>query len=96
MGSALVCPNRTDIGCFLIFAKNHEERGRRVDEEMEQDEEMEEDSTSIVETVTGQGSFIAGTGNGKVREVRSSSKKKHATVKVTEDSLNRRIQAYDR
>ena len=66
MGSASVCPNRTDIGCFFIFAKSHEERGRRVDEEVKQDEEMEEDSTSNMEMVTGQESFIAGTGNGNL------------------------------
>ena len=29
MGSASVCPNRTDIGCFFIFAKSHEERHKK-------------------------------------------------------------------
>ena len=63
------------------------------DEEMEEDEEREEDSTSNV--VTGQGPFIVDTGNGTVREVRTSSKKKIGDVKVTEDLLSRRIKAYD-
>ena len=39
------------------------------DSEMEEHQEMEKDSTSNVQMVAGQGSFITGTGDGTVREV---------------------------
>ena len=44
---------------------------------MEDDDEMEEDSTSNVEMVLGQGTFIVGPGHVTVTEVRVVSNQKH-------------------
>ena len=44
--------------------------------------------------VTGQGTFIGGTGDGTVRETGDYGKRKRADVNVSEDLFNRQIQDY--
>ena len=55
------------------------------DEEMEDNEEMEEDSTSNVTMVTVVGTFMAGTADATVTQVRHSTKRYHTTENMSED-----------
>ena len=63
-------------------------------EEMEDREEMEVESTSNVPMLAAGGTFIAGTADTTVTEVRHSTKRHRACENVSEDLLNRRIQDY--
>ena len=64
------------------------------DKEMEDNEGMQEDSTINVQMLEGRGTFIAGTADGTVTDVRHRAKRQRAAVKVSEDVLNRQIQDY--
>ena len=64
------------------------------EEEIEDDAEMEDDSTSKVSMLPAGGTFIAGTTDGTVSEVRYSSKRYHTAENMSEDLLNRHIQDY--
>ena len=61
---------------------------------MEDREEMEVESTSNVPMLAAGGTFIAGTADTTVTEVRHSTKRHRACENVSEDLLNRRIQDY--
>jgi len=63
-------------------------------EEMEDRAEMEAESTSNVPILAAGGTFIAGTADTTVTEVRHSEKRHRACENVSEDLLNRRIQDY--
>ena len=62
------------------------------DEEMEDQVKMEETSTSNVVMLPGHGTFMSGTADDTVTQVRDSVKCHRATVNVSEDLLNRLIQ----
>ena len=64
------------------------------EEEMEDDGVMEDDSNSNVPMLAAGGTFIAGTTDGTVSEVRYSSKRYHTAENMSEDLLNRHIQDY--
>jgi hypothetical protein len=57
-------------------------------EEMEDREEMEAESTSNVPMLVAGGTFIAGTADTTVTEVRHSTKRHRACENVSEDLLN--------
>jgi len=57
-------------------------------EEMEDREEMEAESTSNVPMLAADGTFIAGTADTTVTEVRHSTKRHRACENVSEDLLN--------
>jgi hypothetical protein len=61
---------------------------------MEEEMEMEEDSSSTVAMPAARGTFIPGTADGTVTEVRNSQKRQCTDVNVSEDLLNRKIQDY--
>jgi hypothetical protein len=61
---------------------------------MEEEMEMEEDSSSTVSMPVVRCTFIAGTVDGTVTEVRNSQKHQRTAVNVSEDLLNRQIQDY--
>jgi len=64
------------------------------EEEMEDDGEMEDDSSSNVSMLVSDGTFIVGTTDGTVTEVRQSRKRLRAAENMSEDLLNRHIQDY--
>jgi hypothetical protein len=61
---------------------------------MENHVEMEEDSTGTVPMLPAHGTFIGGTVDGTVTEVRHSTKRYRATENMSEDLLSRHIQDY--
>ena len=63
-------------------------------EEMEDREEMEAESTSNVPMLAAGGTFIAGTADTTVTEVRYSTNRHRACENVSDDLLNRHIQDY--
>ncbi len=64
------------------------------EEEMEEVMEIEEGSNRTVSIPAARGTFIAGTADGTVTEVRNSQKRQRTAVNVSEDLLNRQIQDY--
>ncbi len=55
---------------------------------------MEEDSTSKVPMLPARGTFIVGTTNGTVTQVRHCEKSQRTVMNVSVDFLNRQIQDY--
>ena len=64
------------------------------EEEMEEEMEIEEGSSRTVAMPATRGTFIEGTTDGTVTEVRNSTKRQRTTENVSEDLLNRQIQDY--
>ena len=63
-------------------------------EDMEDREEMEAESTSNVTMLAAGGTFIAGTADTTVTEIRHCTKRRRACENESEDLLNRRIHDY--